>query len=135
MELIIIAVAAVVAIVAVAAISERIAVAAPLSMVVVGIALSFLPGLPKIQVDPEWILAGALPPLLYATAVHVPAHDFRRDFKAIAGLAVPLVVLTTVAADCCSTRCCPVSGWRSRSRSARSSARRTRSPRPRSAGG
>lgn len=98
MELIIIAVAAVVAIVAVAAISERIAVAAPLSMVVVGIALSFLPGLPKIQVDPEWILAGALPPLLYATAVHVPAHDFRRDFKAIAGLAVPLVVLTTI---CC----------------------------------
>ena len=98
MELIIIAVAAVVAIVAVAAVSQRIAVAAPLSMVVVGIALSFLPGLPKIEVDPEWILAGALPPLLYATAVHVPAHDFRRDFKAIVGLAVPLVVLTTV---CC----------------------------------
>ncbi len=96
MELTIIAVAAVVAIVTVAAVSQRIAVAAPLSMVVVGIALSFLPGLPKIEVDPEWILAGALPPLLYATAVHVPAHDFRRDFKAIAGLAVPLVVITTV---------------------------------------
>ena len=45
MELTIIAVAAVVAIVAVAAVSQRIAVAAPLSMVVVGIALSFLPGL------------------------------------------------------------------------------------------
>ena len=98
MELTIIAVAAVVAIVAVAAVSQRIAVAAPLSMVVVGIALSFLPGLPKIEIDPEWILAGALPPLLYATAVHVPANDFRRDFKAIAGLAVPLVVLTTVCA-------------------------------------
>jgi monovalent cation/hydrogen antiporter len=98
MELTIIAVAAVVAIVAVAAVSQRIAVAAPLSMVVVGIALSFLPGLPKIEIDPEWILAGALPPLLYATAVHVPAHDFRRDFKAIAGLAVPLVVLTTACA-------------------------------------
>ena len=98
MELTIIAVTAVVAIVAVAAVSQRIAVAAPLSMVVVGIALSFLPGLPEIQVNPEWILAGALPPLLYATAVHVPAQDFRRDFKAIAGLAVPLVVLTTVCA-------------------------------------
>ena len=98
MELTIIAVAAVVAIVAVAAVSQRIAVAAPLSMVVVGIALSFLPGLPEIQVNPEWILAGALPPLLYATAVHVPAQDFRRDFKAIAGLAVPLVILTTVCA-------------------------------------
>jgi NhaP-type Na+/H+ or K+/H+ antiporter len=96
MELTIIAIVSVVAIVAVAAVSQRIAVAAPLSLVVVGIALSFLPGLPKIQVDPEWILAGALPPLLYATAVHMPAHDFRRDFKAIAGLAVLLVVLTTV---------------------------------------
>ena len=50
MELTIIAVAAVVAIVTVAAVSQRIAVAAPLSMVVVGIALSFLPGLPKIEV-------------------------------------------------------------------------------------
>jgi NhaP-type Na+/H+ or K+/H+ antiporter len=93
---IVIVIGAVVAIVAVAAVSDRIAVAAPLSLVVVGIALSFLPGLPKIQVDPEWILAGALPPLLYATAVRMPAHDFRRDFKAITGLAVLLVVLTTI---------------------------------------
>jgi monovalent cation/hydrogen antiporter len=93
---IVIVIGAVVAIVAVAAVSDRIAVAAPLSLVVVGIALSFLPGLPKIQVNPEWILAGALPPLLYATAVRMPAHDFRRDFKAITGLAVLLVVLTTI---------------------------------------
>jgi NhaP-type Na+/H+ or K+/H+ antiporter len=98
MELTIIAAVSLVAIVAVAAVSQRIAVAAPLSLVVVGIALSFLPGLPKISVDPEWILEGALPPLLYATAVRMPAHDFRRDFKAIAGLAVLLVVLTTVCA-------------------------------------
>jgi CPA1 family monovalent cation:H+ antiporter len=96
MELTIIAVVGVIAVVAVAAVSARIAVAAPLSLVVVGIGLSFLPGLPKISIDPEWILAGALPPLLYATAVHMPAHDFRRDFKAIAGLAVLLVVVTTV---------------------------------------
>jgi NhaP-type Na+/H+ or K+/H+ antiporter len=88
MELTIIVIVSVVAIVAVASVSQRIAVAVPLSLVVVGIALSFLPGLPKIDVDPKWILAGALPPLLYATAVRMPAHDFRRDFKAIAGLAV-----------------------------------------------
>jgi CPA1 family monovalent cation:H+ antiporter len=96
LTVIVIVIGAVVAIVAVAAVSDLIAVAAPLSLVAVGIALSFLPGLPKIQVDPEWILAGALPPLLYATAVRMPAHDFRRDFKAIAGLAVLLVVLTTI---------------------------------------
>jgi monovalent cation/hydrogen antiporter len=96
LTVIVIVIGAVVAIVAVAAVSDLIAVAAPLSLVAVGIALSFLPGLPKIEVDPEWILAGALPPLLYATAVRMPAHDFRRDFKAIAGLAVLLVVLTTI---------------------------------------
>jgi CPA1 family monovalent cation:H+ antiporter len=96
LTVIVIVIGAVAAIVAVAAVSDLIAVAAPLSLVAVGIALSFLPGLPKIEVDPEWILAGALPPLLYATAVRMPAHDFRRDFKAIAGLAVLLVVLTTI---------------------------------------
>jgi monovalent cation/hydrogen antiporter len=96
MELTIIVIASVVAIVAVAAVSQRIAVAVPLSLVVVGIALSFLPGLPAINVNPKVVLAGALPPLLYATAVRMPAHDFRRDFKAIAGLAVMLVLLTTI---------------------------------------
>lgn len=98
MELTLIAVAGVVSVVAVAALSKRIGVAAPLSMVVVGTALSFLPGVPLIVIEPEWVLAGVLPPLLYAAAVHMPAHDFRRDLRSIAGLAVVLVVVTTVAA-------------------------------------
>ncbi|WP_027344238.1 cation:proton antiporter [Hamadaea tsunoensis] len=98
MELTLIAVVGVVSIVAVAAFSNRIGVAAPLSQVVVGTVLSFLPGVPHIVIEPEWVLAGVLPPLLYAAAVRMPAHDFRRDFKSIAGLAVVLVVLTTAAA-------------------------------------
>jgi monovalent cation/hydrogen antiporter len=96
MELTIIAIVGVAAMVAVAAVSRRIEVAAPLSLVVVGIVLSFLPSLPEINVDPRWILAGALPPLLYAAAVRIPVQDFRRDVKAIAGLAVLLVLLTTI---------------------------------------
>ncbi|MFY9931174.1 MAG: sodium:proton antiporter [Streptosporangiaceae bacterium] len=96
MEFTVIAIVGIVVLIGVAAISARIAVATPLSLVVVGIGLSFLPGLPAITVKPEDILAGALPPLLYATAVRMPVVDFRRDFKAIAGLAVPLVVITTI---------------------------------------
>ena len=96
MELTVIAVVGIIVLIGVAAISARIAVATPLSLVVVGIGLSFLPGLPTITVRPDTILAGALPPLLYAAAVQMPVVDFRRDFKAIAGLAVPLVVITTV---------------------------------------
>jgi monovalent cation/hydrogen antiporter len=95
MELTLIAVIGVASIVAVAVLAERIGIAAPLILVVVGIGLSFLPGVPRIEVGPEPILAGVLPPLLYATAVHMPAHDFRRDVKAIGGLAVLLVAVTT----------------------------------------
>jgi NhaP-type Na+/H+ or K+/H+ antiporter len=98
MEFTLIAVVGVIAIVAVAALAERIGVAAPLVLVIVGIGLSFLPGLPKIEIGPQWVLAGVLPPLLYASAVHMPAIDFRRDFTAISGLAVLLVAVTTL---CC----------------------------------
>jgi CPA1 family monovalent cation:H+ antiporter len=95
MELTLIAVVGVTSIVAVAALADRIGIAAPLILVVVGIGLSFLPGVPRIEVSPEVILTGVLPPLLYAAAVHMPAHDFRRDIKAIGGLAVLLVAVTT----------------------------------------
>jgi CPA1 family monovalent cation:H+ antiporter len=98
MELTIIAVVGVISIVAIAALSRQIGVAAPLALVVVGVALSFLPGLPPLRIEPDWVLTGVLPPLLYAAAVRMPAIDFRRDFKSIAGLAVLLVVVTTLCA-------------------------------------
>jgi hypothetical protein len=64
MELTLIAVVGVASIVAVAALADRIGIAAPMILVVVGIGLSFLPGVPRIEVSPEAILAGVLPPLL-----------------------------------------------------------------------
>ncbi|HEY3686576.1 MAG TPA: sodium:proton antiporter [Streptosporangiaceae bacterium] len=98
MELTIIAVVGVISIVTIAALSRQIGVAAPLVLVVVGVALSFLPGLPPLRIQPDWVLTGVLPPLLYASAVRMPAIDFRRDFRSIAGLAVLLVAVTTVCA-------------------------------------
>ena len=95
MGLTLIAAIGVISIVAVAAFSARIGVAAPLVLVAVGIPLGFLPGLPEIKPDPEWILAGVLPPLLYSSAVRMPATDFRRNLKPILQLAVVLVALTT----------------------------------------
>ena len=49
-----------------------------------------------IAIDPEVILVGVLPPLLYSAAVQLPAIEFRRDFAPIAGLSVLLVVLSSV---------------------------------------
>lgn len=96
MEFTLVAVIGVISIVAVAAFSQKLGVAAPLSLVVVGISLSYLPGVPHPKLDPEWILAGVLPPLLYSGAVNMPVVDFRRNLKPITGLAVVLVAASTL---------------------------------------
>ncbi|OMH36945.1 sodium:proton antiporter [Tersicoccus sp. Bi-70] len=89
--------AAVVVIVAVQGWARRTGVAAPLLLVAIGVAVSFLPFVPAIVIEPEWILAGVLPPLLYSSAVSMPTMDFRRDFGSISSLSVLLVVVTSVA--------------------------------------
>ncbi|MEF2975710.1 cation:proton antiporter [Subtercola sp. YIM 133946] len=94
MELGIYAVVGVSVIVGVAAFSKRLGVAAPIILVVVGVGLSYLPGVPSIEIAPEWILDGLLPPILYAAAISVPVVDFRRNLGTITSLSVVLVLLT-----------------------------------------
>ncbi|MER5759786.1 cation:proton antiporter [Streptomyces sp. NPDC002082] len=111
MEMTLVSIVGVSSIVAVAAFSKRLGLAAPLSLVVVGIALSFVPGVPALAIEPEWVLAGVLPPLLYSTAVNMPASDFRRNIKAISGLAVLLVAVTTLGAGWLFHWLMPGLGW------------------------
>lgn len=86
----------VIAIVAASALAPKVRIAGPLILVVLGIGVSLLPFVPEIEVDPELILVGVLPPLLYAAAVRLPAIEFRRDFRPIAGLSVVLVLISSV---------------------------------------
>ena len=79
-----------------ALVGPKIGVAAPLVLVAVGIVASLVPWIPDAEIDPEWILAGVLPPLLYASAVSMPTMNFRREFGAISGLSVVLVVASSV---------------------------------------
>lgn len=97
MHVLAIATAALMAIAVTTSVAPRLRVAAPLLLVLLGIAISLMPGVPDVTVDPEWILSGVLPPLLYAVAVSVPAMDFRRDVRAIGGLSVVLVVISAIA--------------------------------------
>ncbi|PWD50115.1 peptidase [Serinibacter arcticus] len=76
--------------------APRLSVAAPIVLVVVGIGCSYLPGVPEVEIEPELILAIVLPPILYSAAVNVPVTDFRRNLRAISGLSVLLVLLSTV---------------------------------------
>ncbi|EME24168.1 cation:proton antiporter [Rhodococcus triatomae] len=111
MQYTLIAVIGVASIVAVAAFSKRLGLAAPLSLVVVGIAIGYVPGVPDVVLSPELVLAGVLPPLLYSGAVNIPAQDFRRNIKAITGLAVLLVVVTTAGAAVLFHFLIPDIGW------------------------
>ncbi|MGH9009777.1 MAG: cation:proton antiporter [Acidimicrobiia bacterium] len=80
----------------VSAAARRISVPAPLLLVAAGIAASFIPGTPDYELDPEMVLVGILPPLLYAAAIRTSLIDVRRDRRAIALLSVGLVAFTCV---------------------------------------
>lgn len=75
-----------------AVVGPRIGIASPLVLVAIGVGASFVPMLGVIDIRPEWILEGVLPPLLYSSAVSMPSMNFRRDFGAISGLSVLLVI-------------------------------------------
>ncbi|MFT4264941.1 MAG: sodium:proton antiporter [Nocardioides sp.] len=77
--------------------SRRTGLAAPLLLVGLGIAASYLPGTPTISVEPELVLAGVLPPLLYASAVQLPVMDVQRNLGIIAWLSVVLVIVSALA--------------------------------------
>ncbi|MFE5340490.1 cation:proton antiporter [Isoptericola sp. NPDC056578] len=96
MDVLLFGVLAAVVVIAVTALAPRAGVAAPLVLVLIGVAVSFLPVVPAIPINPEVILVGVLPALLYASAASFPSMDFRRDFTAIGGMAVLLVVISAV---------------------------------------
>ncbi len=97
MEFALIGVIGVIVLVTVSKFSKQLGVAAPLVLVLVGVASSYIPGLPTpIEVPPWVILSAVLPPLLYAAAIQVPLMDFRRNLGTISALSVGLVIVTAV---------------------------------------
>ncbi|MDX6219322.1 MAG: monovalent cation/hydrogen antiporter, partial [Frankiales bacterium] len=68
----------------------------PLVLVLVGIALSFVPPFPDIALTPDLVLVGFLPPLLYAAAIRSSLIDFRANKRVIILLSVGLVGFSTV---------------------------------------
>jgi CPA1 family monovalent cation:H+ antiporter len=74
--------------------AHRWAVPYPVLLVLGGLAVSFIPWLPVIRLDPNLVLFFFLPPLLYPAALFTSWRDFRRNLRAILFLAIGLVLLT-----------------------------------------
>ncbi len=82
---------------AVNAVARRIGLLAPILLVLVGIGLSVIPGLAGVALDPELVLVGILPPLLYVAAIETSVPAFRLHLRPILLLAVGLTLFTTFA--------------------------------------
>src|SRR3954453_23543851 len=77
-----------------AALARRLGFIAPLVLLVGGLGLSFVPGLPEIHLEPDLVLIGILPPLLYVAALETSVPAFRHALRPTLLLAVGLVVVT-----------------------------------------
>ncbi len=69
----------------------------PILLVLGGLLLGFLPGLPAVELPPELVLVVFLPPLLYQAAFFSTLRDLRADLRAITTTAVGLVLVTMAA--------------------------------------
>jgi Na+/H+ antiporter len=83
--------------VVVAIVSRRLNVASSIFLVIAGIGLALTPGLPRIELAPELVLFGILPPLIYSTGVAMSWREFRFNLRPIALFAFGCVVFTTCA--------------------------------------
>ncbi len=85
-----------VAVGALVAVAPRFRVPYPILLVVGGLALGFVPGIPHVQLAPDLVLIAFLPPLIYIAAYFTSLRDLRANVRPIALLSIGLVVMTTV---------------------------------------
>ena len=83
--------------VVVAVVAQRVKTAPSILLVIAGGALAFIPGLPTIELAPEFVLLVILPPLIYSAGVSMSWREFRFNLRPIALLAFGCVVFTTCA--------------------------------------
>ncbi len=96
MEVAVLLVVLALSVLAFTALAEWLEFPAPLLLIAVGVVASYVPGVPEIHLEPEVVLLGLLPPLLYAAALQTSLVDFNVNRRAILLLSVGLVVFTTV---------------------------------------
>ena len=79
------------------ALGRKINVSVPLVLVLAGVIGSYLPFVPDIELNPELVLVGLLPPLLYAAALRTSLFDFGSNRRDIGLLSVGYVIFGTIA--------------------------------------
>ena len=86
-----------IAVAALVTIARRLEIAYPIFLVIGGLGLGLVPGVPPVQVDPDLIFLIVLPLLLYIAAFFTPVQNLRANLGALSSLAIGLVVASAAA--------------------------------------
>lgn len=92
-------------------IATRLKISYPILLVIAGLAISIIPGIPSIKLSPNLVFLIFLPPLLFEAAFGISWHDFKKFKTPIFGLAIGLVFLTTLAVAICIHYLTPGFSW------------------------
>ena len=82
---------------AVGLVAKRLQIPPAILLVITGVGLALIPGLPSLQLAPDLVLLLVLPPIIYWDAVKMSWKEFRFNLRPIALLAIGCVVFTTIA--------------------------------------
>jgi CPA1 family monovalent cation:H+ antiporter len=83
-------------VVVVSALARRLGLLSPILLVIVGLMLSLVPDFPMVRLEPEFVLIGVLPPLLFVAALETSVPAFKFNLRPILLLAGGLAVFTAV---------------------------------------
>src|SRR6266850_1644562 len=100
------------AVIAFAALARKLRLPYPIVLVVAGLLVSFLPGIPRITLEPDVIFYVVLPPLLYAAAWLTSWREFSYNLVSIASLAIGLVSFTVAGVAFSAPFILPAFDWR-----------------------
>jgi monovalent cation/hydrogen antiporter len=82
---------------AIAVVAARLKIPPAILLVLAGVLLALIPGLPTVALAPELVLLLILPPIIYSSAVSMSWREFRYNLRPITLAAVGAVVFTTIA--------------------------------------
>lgn len=94
LELVILLLAVVLALTTIA---RRILIPYPILLVIGGLVLAMVPGMPTVTLNPDLVFLVFVPPILWSAAYFTSLRDFRHNIRPISLLAVGLVLVTTAA--------------------------------------
>jgi NhaP-type Na+/H+ or K+/H+ antiporter len=77
--------------------AQKLVVPYPILLVIGGLILGLIPGLPTVTLSPDLVFLVFLPPILWAAAYFTSWREFKENLRPISWLAVGLVLATTAA--------------------------------------